>query len=89
MNVVYKVVAEINVSSGRFLEKDDDGWWRESHDVDAVVTRVKTMFQRTNRKDTPQRKHLNQVTPDEVVDYTTMFLQQGKRPKFDNGCCGT
>ena len=88
MKVVYKVFSEIQASSCRFLEKDNDGWWRESLDGDAM-DKVRMLFQRTNRKEKVQRHHLAQATPDEVVDYTTMFLQQGKRPRFDAGCCGT
>ena len=86
MNVVYKVFAEVKATSGRFLEKDEVGWWRESHDVDAV-DKVRMLFQRTNKK--IRRCHLAEATPDEVLDSTSMFLHQGKRPRFDGGCCGT
>ena len=88
MNVVYKVFAEVKATSGRFLEKDEVGWWRESHDVDAV-DKVRKIFQRTNRKGKIQRNYSAQATPDEIVDNTSMFLHQGKRPRFDAGCCGT
>jgi hypothetical protein len=88
MNVVYKVFAEVKATSGRFLEKDDVGWWRESHDVDAV-DKVRMLFQRTHRKEKLQRDHLAQSPPDQVGDYASMFLHQGKRPRFDTGCCGT
>jgi hypothetical protein len=84
MNVVYKVFSQIKATSGRFLEKDDDGWWRESHDVDAV-DKVRMLFQRTNRKEKIQRAH---SPPDQVGDYASMFLHQGKRPRFDASCCG-
>ena len=86
MILIYKVLSEIKATSGRFLEKDDVGWWRESHDVD-VEQKVRMLFQRTNRK--MRRTRLAEAIPDEVVDFTSMFLHQGKKPRFDGGCCGT
>ena len=87
IEVVYKVCSMIKARSGRFLEKDDDGWWRESHDVDAVG-KVTTLFRRTSRKDKPKRDEHSVSKPDEEGDYASMFLRQGKRPRYEASCCG-
>ena len=87
MDIVYKVCSMIRARSGRFLEKDDDGWWRESHDVDAV-DKVITLFRRTSKKEKLKREDHALVKPDDGCDYASMFLQQGKRPRYDAKCCG-
>jgi hypothetical protein len=87
MDVVYKVCSMIKARSGRFLEKDDDGWWREAHDIDAV-DKVTTLFRRTSRKEKPKRDDHSVSKPDEVGDYASMFLQHRKRPRFVASCCG-
>jgi hypothetical protein len=88
LDVVLKVFAMIQASHGRFLRKDDDGWWRELTNVDAV-DKVKKLFQRPVSTEKLQRDHSAHAKPDDGADYASMFLQQGKRPKFDAGCCGT
>jgi hypothetical protein len=87
VGVVHKVVSIIKARSGRFLEKHDDGWWRESLDAD-VVEKVKKLFQRTNMKE-PQGNDSAIAKLDDGKDDASMFLQQGKRPRFDANCCGT
>ena len=87
MGVVYKVMSSIKARSGRFLEKDDAGWWRESSDVD-VMEKVRKRFQRTNVKVLPHGNDCTLGKDDDWDDNASMFLQQGKRPRFDANCCG-
>ena len=86
MDIVYKVCSMIRARSGRFLEKDDDGWWRESHDVDAV-DKVTILFRRTSKKEKPKRDKCALARPEVVADSASMFLQQGKRPRNEANCC--
>jgi hypothetical protein len=88
MDVVYKVMSIIKNRSGRFLEKDYDGWWRELPDAD-VMEKVRTRFQRTNMKVLPQGNDRAHAKLDDGKDDASMFLHQGKRPRFDANCCGT
>ena len=85
--VVYKVCSMIKARPGRFLEKDEDGWWRESHDVEALA-KVAVLFRRTIRKEKPKQDDRVVAKLDGVDDYASMFLEKGKRPRFSNGCCG-
>ena len=87
VNVVYRVCSMIKARSGRFLERDDDGWWRESNDIDAV-DKVTTLFRRTSKKEKPKRRNHALSKPDEVGDYASMFLLHGKRPRYVASCCG-
>jgi len=87
MGVVYKVMSSIKTRSGRFLEKHDDGWWRESSDVN-VMEKVRKRFQRTNVKVLPHGNDCTLGKDDDGDDNSSMFLQQGKRPRFDANCCG-
>ena len=86
-DVVYKVFSMIKARPARFLAKEEDGWWRESHDVDAIA-KVTVLFRRTSRKEKLKCDDRALAIPDEAVDYTLMFLEKGKRPRFSNSCCG-
>jgi len=86
MNIIYKVFSMIHARHGRFLHKDDDGWWRESPEEDALE-KVRKTFQRTTRKEKFQggvRTHARQHDL-----HINTKLQQAKRPRYDAGCCGT
>ena len=87
MEIVHKVCSMIKARSGRFLQKDDDGWWRESRYVDAVA-KVRKLFQGTNRKEKSQRDHQTQAPPDDGDNDASMCQRQGKRPRSDAGCWG-
>ena len=88
MEIVHKVCSMIKARSGRFLQKDDDGWWRESRYVDAVA-KVRKLFQGTNRKEKSQRDHQTHAPPDGYGDNdASMCQRQGKRPRSDAGCWG-
>jgi hypothetical protein len=90
MDVFNKVFFLIKARPGRFLKKDSNGWWHESPDVDAV-DKVRMAFQRlTIRNET----HLHgndgrRAAPINGGDDVSMFLHQGKRPRFDPRCCAT
>jgi hypothetical protein len=87
MVVIDKVYSMIKANSGRFLQKDDDGWWRESQKEDAVA-KVRRLFQVTNKKKKPRRDHLVHSTPENGDDEASMFLHQGKRHRYGGSCCG-
>ena len=88
MNIVYKVFSMIHARHGWFLHKDDDGWWRESPEEDALE-KVRKTFQRTTRKDKFQCGNRTHARQHDLGTNTSKFLQQEKRPRFDAGCCGT
>ena len=86
--VVHKVCLMIKARSGRFLQKDDDGWWRESRNEDAEL-KVRKLFQgMKKKKKTPRGQHQTQAPPDDGETDASMFQRQGKRPRSDVGCCG-
>ena len=87
MDVVLNVISTIKARSGRFLEKDDDGLWREPHDVD-VMDKVRKRFHRTIAKEQPQGNDRAHTKPADEGNAASTFLQQGKRPRFDSNCCG-
>ena len=90
-DIVHQVFAMVQATHGRFLRKDDDGWWRELTNAEAVE-KVRKLFQRpSSRTETLQHGASTQhATPDDGGGYGgSMFLQQGKRPRFGGGCCGT
>ena len=87
MEIVHKVCSMIKARSGRFLQKDDDGWWRESRYADAVA-KVRKLFQGTNRKEKSQRDHQTHASPDDGDNDVSMCQRQGKRPRSDAGCWG-
>ena len=88
MEVVSKVISIVKERSGRFLVKDEDGWWRESNDED-VIEKVTKLFQRTNSKEQPLGNVRALAEPSEIGDNgSLLFLQQRKRPRFDGNCCG-
>jgi hypothetical protein len=49
VDVVYRAYLMIQSRSGRFLQKDDDGWWPEIPRLDAI-DKVRLTFHRTRRK---------------------------------------
>jgi hypothetical protein len=85
-DIVHKVCLMIKDRSGRFLQKDDDGWWRESTYADAVA-KVRKLFQGTHRKKIALVDNAH-ATTDNGDNDTSTFLHKGKRPRFDDGCCG-
>ena len=86
--IVQKVCSIIRARSGRFLQKDFEGWWRESRNEDAVA-KVRKLFQVTNRKAKAQGDHVNHpLPPDDGDKAASLFQHQGKRPRSDAGCCG-
>ena len=87
MEVVLKAISVVKARSGRFLEKDKDGWWREPHDVD-VMEKLKKRFDRTIAKERTHGNNGAHPKPD-GSDSASKFLLQGKRPKYDVNCCGT
>ena len=84
--IVQKVCLMIKSHSGRFLRKDNDGWWRETTHEYALV-KVRKLFQGRNRKEKPRRDHMPHALPDDGNKYSSMFKHQGKRLKSDDGCC--
>jgi hypothetical protein len=81
VDVVSKVFAMIKARPGKFLQKDDDGWWRESSDTDAIDKVRKTFLSaRTKEKKDDIPAHAG---PDDDDTDTAIFLQQGKRPRYD------
>ena len=88
MDIVFKVCSMIRARSGRFLEKDDDGWWRESHDA-VVMDKVRKRLQRKNMKQEPQASDDAHTQQFDGGDSASKFPQQGKRPKYDADCRGT
>jgi hypothetical protein len=87
MEIVHKVCSMIKARSGRFLQKDDEGWWRESRNVDAVA-KVRKLFQGTKKKEKSHRDHLTHAPQDDGENDAFMFQRQGKRQRSDAGCCG-
>jgi len=87
MDVVLNVISTIKARSGRFLEKDDDGWWHEPHDVD-VMDKVRKRFHRTITKEQSLGNDRAHTKSADGGNAASMFLQQGKRPRFDANCCG-
>ena len=87
MSIVHKVYSMIKAQSGRFLQKDDDGWWRELPKV-AAIEKVRLTFHRARRRKTNHRQDaVTQSILDDSGDSAGAFLQQGKRPRFDDSCC--
>ena len=88
MSIVYKVISMIHARHGRFLQKDHDGWWRESANEDAL-DKIRKTFQRTNKKETLLGDGRVQAQSHVRDNYVSMLLQQGKRPRCNAGSCGT
>jgi hypothetical protein len=82
--VADKVFAMIKARPGRFLQKDSDGWWRESSDADALDKVNKTFLTARTKQNNETRggtsKHF-------ITSETSIFLQQGKRPRYDTSGC--
>ena len=88
MDIVYKVFSDIKARRGRFLKQESDGWWYESPDVEAL-DKVTMVFQRMIRNESHHGNDSPRSAPDNGDDDMSMFIQQGKRPRFDPSCCGT
>jgi hypothetical protein len=86
MDVVYIAYSIIKARSGRFLQKCNDGWWRELPNVDAI-DKVRLTFHRVRRRKNLHQVAVTRATPDYGGGLAT-FLQHGKRPRFDTSCCG-
>jgi len=82
MDIVYKVFSDIKARPGRFLKKESDGWWYQAPDVEAL-DKVTMVFQRMIRKEAHHGNDPPHAAADNGDDYVSMFLQQGKRPRFD------
>ena len=87
MDIVYKVFSDIKARRGRFLKQESDGWWYESPDVEAL-DKVTMVFQRMIRNESHHGNDSPRSAPDNGDDDVSMFIQQGKRPRFDPSCCG-
>ena len=87
MDVVYKVYSMVKAGSGRFLQKGDDGWWRELPKADAVEKVKLTFHREKRRKNNLHHNGLAHAKPDNGGDNPVLFLQQAKRPKFHDSCC--
>ena len=89
MEVIHKIFSTVKARPGRFLKKGNDGWWHESPDEDVVDKLRKAFQRRTNRKAPHHGNDRPHTAPENGDNYVSMFLQQGKRPRFDPSCCGT
>jgi len=99
---VDKVHGMVKESSGRFLSQGDDGWWREMSVADAKE-KVRTAFltaswkqrkapvtARTKTKEDDETRRSVSLRMAQVeVDEASLFLPQGKKPRYDSrACCG-
>ena len=81
---VNKVISIIRARQGRFLSKDNEGWWRELSDLDAIDKVTKTFLTvRTNQNNEIRAAR----TKDSISSETMIFLQRGKRQRYDDSCC--
>jgi len=97
--IVEKVYDMVKSSTGRFLCQGDDGWWRETSEAIAkekvnaafITASCKVKKASVSSRMMEENKSVPSVTAgttDMGVDKTSMFLPQGKKPRYDSLFCG-
>jgi len=87
MEAVEKVHSLIKARLGRFLYQCSDGWWWELSEANALE-KVRTTFltARTRQGRETRRSAVTSTVTTESMDIS-LFLPQGKRPRYDTSCC--
>ena len=80
---VDSIISVIKAGRGRFLRKDDEGWWRELSNMEAIDKVTKTFLTvRTNQNN----EFRTAAAKDFIRSETLGFLQQGKRTRYNDSC---